>query len=186
MSIRIIGGELKGRKLVTVAGNKTRPTSDRVRESIFNILGDDVGDACVLDLYAGTGAMGIEALSRGAKWVLFAEYHKAALAALAMNIKKCCLENRTNVINWNLRDNLKILQSHKPAFDLAFIDPPYHQDMIQPTLAHLARSQCLANGARLAVEHSPREPIPENRPEFEVADRRRYGKTLVSFLIYMV
>ena len=186
MSIRIIGGELKGRKLVTVAGKETRPTSNRVRESIFNILGNCVQDACVLDLYAGTGAMGIEALSRGAKWAFFAEGQRAALAALAKNIKSCSLENRTNTIKCNILDNLKILQSHRAAFDLVFIDPPYNQDLIQPTLAHLARSQCLANGARLAVEHSPREPIPENRPEFEVADRRRYGKTLVSFLIYMV
>ena len=186
MSIRIIGGELKGRKLVTVAGNKTRPTSDRVRESIFNILGDTVRDACVLDLYAGTGAMGIEALSRGAKSVFFAEDHKTALAELANNIKKCSLENRTRTIKWNIRDNLNILQSHRPAFNLVFIDPPYNEDLIRPTLSHLARSQCLVNGARLSVEHSPREPIPANRPEFEMTDQRRYGKTLVSFLIYMV
>ena len=186
MGIRIIGGSLKGRKLVTVAGKKTRPTSDRVRESIFNILGDTVRGTCVLDLYAGTGAMGIEALSRGAKLVFFAEDHKTALAALVKNIKKCSLENRTHTIKWNILDNLNILQSHRPAFDLVFIDPPYNQDMVQPTLFHLARSQSLANGARLAIEHSPREPIPENRPEFELTDRRRYGKTLVSFLIYMV
>jgi len=186
VTIRIIGGELKGRKLLTVAGKQTRPTSDRVRESIFDILGDTVRDACVLDLYAGTGAMGIEALSRGAKWVLFAENHKAALAALAKNIKKCSLENRIRIVRCNILDNLNILQLHGAAFDLVFIDPPYNQEMIQPTLSHLAQSQCLANGARLAIEHSPREPIPEDQPEFEVADRRRYGKTLVSFLIYMV
>jgi 16S rRNA (guanine966-N2)-methyltransferase len=186
VTIRIIGGELKGRKLLTVAGKQTRPTSDRVRESIFNILGDTVRNACVLDLYAGTGAMGIEALSRGAKWAVFAENHKAALAALAENIKKCSLENRTRTFRWNILDNLNILQLHRAAFDLAFIDPPYNQGMIQPTLSHLVRSRCLVNGARLAIEHSPREPIPVDRPEFEVADRRRYGKTLVSFLIYMV
>jgi 16S rRNA (guanine966-N2)-methyltransferase len=186
LSIRIIGGELKGRKLVTVAGKETRPTSDRVRESIFNILGDTVRDACVLDLYAGTGAMGIEALSRGAKRVSFAEDHKAALAALAKNIKICSLESRTNTIKWNIQNNLNILKSHRSTFDLVFIDPPYNKDMIQPTLSHLARSQCLVNGARLVIEHSPREPIPENRPEFEMTDQRRYGKTLVSFLIYML
>ncbi|MGD8990815.1 MAG: 16S rRNA (guanine(966)-N(2))-methyltransferase RsmD [Desulfobacterales bacterium] len=186
MSIRIIAGELKGRKLVTVAGKETRPTSDRVRESVFNILGNCVQGARVLDLYAGTGAMGIEALSRGAKWALFAEGQRAALAALAKNIKICSLENRTNILKCNILDNLKIIQSHSPAFDLVFIDPPYNEDMIQPTLSHLARSQCLVKGARLAIEHSPREPIPENQPEFAMADQRRYGKTLVSFLIYML
>jgi 16S rRNA (guanine966-N2)-methyltransferase len=186
LTIRVVGGELKGRKLVTVAGKETRPTSDRVRESIFNILGDTVRGACVLDLYAGTGAMGIEALSRGAKWVFFAEDHKAALAALAKNIEKCSLVNRTRTIKWNILDNLNIFQAHEPAFDLVFIDPPYNKNMIQPTLFHLALSRCLVNGARLAIEHSPREPIPENRPEFEMARQRRYGKTLVSFLTYMV
>ena len=186
MSIRIIGGELKGRKLVTVAGQETRPTSDRVRESIFNILGDSVRNASVLDLYAGTGAMGIEALSRGAKRVVFAEVHKTALSALAKNIKKCSLENTTRTINWNIQNNLNILRLHKPAVDLVFMDPPYNKNMIQPTLSHLAQSRCLANGARLAIEHSPREPFSENQPEFKISDRRRYGKTLVSFLIYML
>ena len=186
MSIRIIGGELKGRKLVTVAGKETRPTADRVRESIFNIIGDFVRNARVLDLYAGTGAMGLEALSRGAKLVFFVENHKTALAALAKNIKKCSLENKTGTIRWNILDNLTILQSHRPAFDLVFIDPPYNKDMIRPTLSHLARCQCLANGAHLAIEHSPLEPVPANRPEFEMDDQRRYGKTLVSFLIYML
>ena len=109
MSIRIIGGELKGRKLVTVAGKETRPTADRVRESIFNIIGDFVRNARVLDLYAGTGAMGLEALSRGAKLVFFVENHKTALAALAKNIKKCSLENKTGTISWNILDNLTIL-----------------------------------------------------------------------------
>ena len=186
MTIRIIGGELKGRKLVTVAGKETRPTADRVREAIFNILSDSVRGSRVLDLYAGTGAMGIEALSRGARLVFFAEDHKAALAALAKNIKKCSLEDKTHTIKWNIRDNLNILKSYRAAFNLVFIDPPYNQAMIQPTLSHLARSQCLANGARIAVEHSPREPIPEKRPEFQMADQRRFGKTLVSFLIYML
>ncbi|MBW2431112.1 MAG: 16S rRNA (guanine(966)-N(2))-methyltransferase RsmD [Deltaproteobacteria bacterium] len=186
MSIRIIGGELKGRKLVTVPGIETRPTADRVRESIFNILGDRVRGACVLDLYAGTGAMGIEALSRGAQFAYFADDHKTALAALAKNLNRCSLENRAKTIKWNICDNLNILRSHPSAFNLVFIDPPYNRDLVQPTLSNLASSQCLANGARLALEHSPLEPIAKNRPEFDIADQRRYGKTLVSFLIYML
>jgi len=186
MAIRIIGGDLKGRKLVTVRGLKTRPTADRVRESIFNILGNSVRAARVLDLYAGTGAMGIEALSRGAKSVLFADDHKAALAALEKNIKTCSLENRVDTIKWNVFKNLNIIRSHRPAFNLVFLDPPYNKNMIQPTLSNLGRSRCLENGSRLALEHSPLEPIPETLPGFKISDQRRYGKTLVSFLIYMV
>lgn len=186
MTIRIIGGELKGRKLVTVRGLKTRPTADRVRESIFNILGNSVRAARVLDLYAGTGAMGIEALSRGAESVLFADDHKAALTAIEKNIKACSLENRAGTIKWNVFKNLNIIRSHRPAFNLVFLDPPYNKNMIQPTLSNLSRSRCLENDSRLALEHSPLEPIPEALPGFKISDQRRYGKTLVSFLIYMV
>ena len=186
MTIRIIGGDLKGRKLVTVRGLKTRPTADRVRESIFNILGNSVRAARVLDLYAGTGAMGIEALSRGAESVLFADDHGAALAALEKNIKTCSLQSRANMIKWNLLNNLNFIRSHRPAFNLVFLDPPYNKNMIQPTLSNLGISQCLENGSRLALEHSPLEPIPENLPGFKMSDQRRYGKTLVSFLIFMV
>jgi 16S rRNA (guanine966-N2)-methyltransferase len=186
LSIRIIGGELKGRKLVTVAGKDTRPTTDRVRESIFNILGDCVRGTRVLDLYAGTGAMGIEALSRGAQFVLFADSQKTALSALTKNLKTCLLERRSITIKWNILKDLNILRTHRPGFDLVFIDPPYNTDMIQPTLTHLGSSQRLVNGARLVIEHSPLEPLPANQPEFELADQRRYGKTLVSFLFYML
>ena len=186
MTIRIIGGELKGRKLATVRGLKTRPTTDRVRESIFNILGNRIRGARVLDLYAGTGAMGIEALSRGAESVLFADDHKGALAALEKNINTCSLQDRSSTIKWNVFNNLNILRSHSPAFNLVFLDPPYDQHMIQPTLSNLVTSQCLESGSRLVVEHAQREPIPEKLPEFKISDQRRYGKTLVSFLIYMV
>ena len=186
MTIRIIGGELKGRKLATVRGIKTRPTSDRVRESIFNILGDRVRGARVLDLYAGTGAMGIEALSRGAESVLFADHHRAALVALEKNIKACSLQSRAKLVRWDLLNNLNIISSHRPAFNLVFLDPPYNKNMIQPTLSNLGISQSLEKGSRLVLEHSPLEPIPENLPGFKISDQRRYGKTLVSFLIFML
>jgi 16S rRNA (guanine966-N2)-methyltransferase len=186
LTIRIIGGELKGRKLATVHGIKTRPTAERVRESIFNILADSVRGTRILDLFAGTGAMGIEALSRGAEFVLFADDHKAALSALSKNIKTCLLQNRAETIKWNILKNLNIIRSRRPGFNLVFIDPPYNKDMILPTLSNLAMSQCLETQARLIIEHSPLEPIPENLPGFITSRQRRYGKTLVSFLTYMV
>ena len=186
MALRIIGGELKGRKLVTVPGMRTRPTADRVRESIFNILDDRVRNATILDLFAGTGAMGIEALSRGAESVVFADDKPAALDTLKKNIKSCSLENRTRTIKWNILKNLNILRTQESVFNLVFIDPPYDKTMVQPTLSNLVRSQCLANGATVVIEHSTMEPIPENPPGFNISDQRRYGKTLVSFLISML
>jgi 16S rRNA (guanine966-N2)-methyltransferase len=186
MTIRVIGGELKGRKLATVPGIQTRPTADRVRESIFNILDFRVQDASVLDLFAGTGAMGIEALSRGAETVVFADDNPTALNALKKNIKNCSVENRSRTLQWNILKNLDILRSYKPAFNLVFIDPPYDKRMVQPTLLNLGLSRCLGNGAMVVLEHSILEPIPEDLAGFNVADQRRYGKTLVSFLTCMV
>jgi 16S rRNA (guanine966-N2)-methyltransferase len=186
MTIRIIGGELKSRKLVTVSGRQTRPTADRVRESIFNILGDRVPNALVLDLFAGTGAMGIEALSRGAESVLFADNDKRALTALEKNVKACSLESRAKIIKWNILKNLNITRSFQHTFNLVFIDPPYNQNLIEPTLLNLGKSQCIENGACVAIEHSPQEPIPEKDERFKISNQRRYGKTLVSFLFYML
>ena len=186
MTLRIIGGELKGRKLVSVPGMQTRPTADRVRESIFNILGASVGGALVLDLFAGTGAMGIEALSRRAESAVFADNDKTALTALAKNIKVCSLESRTNIIKWNLLKNLNIICAFPSAFNLVFIDPPYNKNMIQRTLSNLAKSRCLDNGARVVIEHAPQELISVKDKNFKISDQRRYGKTLVSFLIYMI
>jgi 16S rRNA (guanine966-N2)-methyltransferase len=186
MAIRIIGGELKGRKLVAVPGRQTRPTADRVRESMFNILGDRVRDALVLDLFAGTGAMGIEALSRGAGSVLFADNDKRALTALGKNVKVCSLASRAKIIKWDILKNLNITTAFQHAFNLVFIDPPYNKNMIQSTLSNLDKSKCIENGACVAIEHSPQEPIPEKDKRFKISDQRRYGKTLVSFLFYML
>jgi 16S rRNA (guanine966-N2)-methyltransferase len=130
--------------------------------------------------------MGIEALSRGADSVLFADDNKAALAALEKNIKICSLENRAKSIKWNIFNNLNIIRSYTPAFNLIFLDPPYNKNMIQPTLSNLDISRCLENPSQLTIEHSPKERIPKNLTRFKISDQRRYGKTLVSFLIYMV
>ena len=186
MALRIIGGNLKGRKLFAAPGMQTRPTADRVREAIFNILSDRIRGARVLDLFAGTGAMGIEALSRGAKSVLFAEREKPALIALEKNIKRCSLEHSTQIIKWDILNNLNMISSFQPGFNLVFIDPPYNQKMVQPTLSNLDKSRCLENGARVVIEHSFQESISGTDQRFEICDQRRYGKTLVSFLIYML
>jgi 16S rRNA (guanine966-N2)-methyltransferase len=108
------------------------------------------------------------------------------LTALAKNIKMCALENRANIIKWNILKNLNIICSFPAAFNLVFIDPPYNKNMIQLTLSNLAKSRCLENGARVAIEHSPRETISLKDQYFKICDQRRYGKTLVSFLIYMI
>jgi len=186
LQLRIIGGELKGRKLISIRGLHTRPTSDRTREAIFNILGSRVHGAMVLDLFAGTGALGIESISRCAEHVFFIDMHKRAISVLRRNIEAFSLEKKTTVIQWNILKNLDCIQSIDHAVDLAFMDPPYNKHLIEPSLFNLHRSGCLASGARLIVEHSQFEPMPQSELPFELVDQRRYGKTLVSFLDYVL
>ncbi len=181
MPLRIIAGELRGRRLAAVPGILTRPTADRTRESIFNILGHAVRDAQVLDLFAGTGAYGIEALSRGAAAAVFVEIGRQALSVLQSNLAACRLADRSRVIRWDAGRNLNCLRVGCGPFHLAFMDPPYHAGLVTPALQHLAQTRCMSPGAMIVVEHDDREPVAAAEP-YALADRRRYGKTVVSFL----
>lgn len=184
--MRIIGGKFKGRKLRSVRGTGTRPTADRTREAIFNIIAFEVRDARVLDLFAGTGALGLEALSRGAQSAVFIDISRQSLSVLGENLADLSLESPNRAIRWDLTHNLNCLLSMPQAFDLVFLDPPYNKNLIIPALDHLHLSQSLENGARIIVEHSQLEPVEPGRLPFEVVDQRRYGKTLVSFFNYVV
>jgi 16S rRNA (guanine966-N2)-methyltransferase len=186
MALRIIAGELKSRKLRSVPGIKTRPTADRIREAIFNILAFQIRNSCVLDLFAGTGAFGIEALSRGADKAVFVDIDNDSISMLQDNINSLCLASRTKIIRWDPTKNLDCLPSLGATFDLVFMDPPYNKKMIAPSLFNLHRSRSMVNGTRLTVEHSNREPLITDQLPFEITDQRRYGKTLVSFLKYVI
>jgi len=186
MGLRIIGGALKGKRLYSVHDMSIRPTADRLRESIFNILSQRVLDAVVLDLFAGTGALGIEALSRGAESAVFVDNRKEALSVLRRNIDSCMLDQKANIVKWNIKQNLNCIRSKKQHFDLIFLDPPYDKNLIKPTLSNLDESHSLKNEACIVVEHSLFEPIPTDLFAFDLLDQRKYGKTLVSFLNYMI
>ena len=186
MALRIIAGEFKGRKLRSVHGTKTRPTANRIREAIFNILAFQIHNCCVLDLFAGTGAYGIEALSRGAKKAVFVDIDRDSISVLEANIKGLSLESRAKIIRWDLTKNLNCLLPLGIGFNLVFLDPPYNKKMILPTLSNLLTSQSMANDARLIVEHSNRESLVTDQLPLKIIDQRRYGKTLVSFLLYVI
>jgi 16S rRNA (guanine966-N2)-methyltransferase len=181
MALRVIAGELKGRRLRSVPGPGTRPTADRTREAVFSILGPAVRGAHVLDLFAGTGACGIEAMSRGAASAVFLEIGREALRVLEANLAACGLSDRCRVIRRNAAADLKCLKAAGPAFDLVFVDPPYGAGMIAPALSQLLGARCLAPQARVVVEHGAGELEGGAAPPYVLRDRRRYGKTLVSF-----
>ena len=180
--MRVIGGRLKGRRLISPAGMLTRPTADRIRESIFNILADRPVNQHVLDLFAGTGALGIEALSRGAATAVFIDQAKAAMTAIQRNIEQLNLDRSTRVIRWNVRRNLNCLRAEPASIDLVFMDPPYDTDAVAPALHSLASCGVLAPGALIVIEHSLREDLPTTVDRLTLRDQRRFGRTLVSFM----
>ena len=186
MSLRIISGSLKGKKLHTVRGMKVRPTADRLRESVFNILASRPQNAIVLDLFAGTGALGIEALSRGAEYAVFIDSSREALAVITRNIEASALGDRAKIIKWDIARNLDCIKSFNPAFNLVFIDPPYNRNQINSSLINLFKSGSLAAGACVVLEQAAAEPLKVDPEAFAIDDQRKYGKTLVSFLSCVV
>lgn len=178
--MRIIAGEFRGRRLAAVKG-RIRPTSDRVREAIFNVLGPLVVEAEVLDLFAGTGALSLEALSRGARDAVLVEDQGTALNILRRNIKALGLGSRTRVLPLPVSKALKKLAGQEEQFNLVFLDPPYERGLALKTLLALQGAGLLLPEARIMAEHSQRETLPEEVGRLQLSQCRRYGDTQVAF-----
>ncbi len=174
--MRIVGGEMRGRKLRAVPGDSTRPTSDRVRQSLFDLLGQRMDGLAVLDLYAGTGAMALEAISRGAARAALIESDARACGVIHGNVADLRLEDRCQVIRDELPGALARLRQK---FDLVFSDPPYALRASQAVLDGLSANDLLAPGARVVLEMDRREADPVCPQRLRVADDRRYGDTRV-------
>lgn len=184
--MRIISGKYRGKKLYAFDGRNIRPTADRLREAVFNIVSSLVQDAVVLDLFAGTGAFGLEAVSRGARSAVFIDNHTDAIRLVKKNIHACGVAALTRVVKWDIARNLNCLKEAHPGFDLVFLDPPYRNDLIRPALLHLHESRAVQTEARIIIEHSTREPLPIDLDSFRMEDQRKYGKSLVSFFKYVL
>lgn len=158
---------------------RVRPTSDRVRESVFGILGDRVIGARVLDLFAGVGALGLEALSRGAETAVFVDNHPDSLAAIRRNIQTLGLETSTRLVRRDLMRGLGNWTEETP-FDLVFLDPPYGKKLVERALTGVLRVGLVASGAWAVAEFATRdEVIPPD--DWTLTDRRQYGGTVVAF-----
>jgi 16S rRNA (guanine966-N2)-methyltransferase len=181
-SMRIIAGAFKGRRLAPVKG-RIRPTAAKVREAIFNILGPGVSGVRVLDLFAGTGALGIEALSRGAAAAVFVEEHPEALTVLRRNLVDLGLADRTTVWPLPVATALKKLAGRGERYGLVFLDPPYGGGVAAAALSTLASLKLLLPGARVVVEHSRRESLPEVCGPLTLFSVRRYGDTQAAFYL---
>ncbi|HTL36330.1 MAG TPA: 16S rRNA (guanine(966)-N(2))-methyltransferase RsmD [Kofleriaceae bacterium] len=176
--MRIVGGDLRGRVLQAPAGMDTRPTSEKVREAIFNILPDMV-DREVLDVFAGSGALGLEALSRGAEFATFIEKSRTAAQVLRANIDKLKLGDRTKVVSGDALTLVKRPLAQRP-YSLVFIDPPYKSDLAVRAATAFSRVD-LDSDAIVVIEHDRSHVPPETLGSLLRTDQRTYGDTMVSF-----
>ncbi|HET7090721.1 MAG TPA: 16S rRNA (guanine(966)-N(2))-methyltransferase RsmD [Anaerolineae bacterium] len=177
--MRVISGTAKGRKLKAVPGDTTRPVTDRVKEAVFGIIGANVRDARFLDLFAGTGSVGIEALSRGAREAVFVEKERLALDAIRFNLEHTRLSARARVVR---SDVFGFLRGNPQAFEYIYVAPPQYRDLWLAVLGALdARPGWLADDGEIVVQIDPREYQETALEHFEPIDRRRYGTTLVVF-----
>ena len=176
--VRVTGGELRGFQLAEPGGARLRPTSARVREAIFNVLAARIEDASVLDLFAGTGALGIEALSRGASRAVFVENHRGSARAIVQSLARAHLAESGSVVRGALQGALDSLDG---PFDLIFLDPPYDSDQASPTLSVLG--PLLTPGGLVVYEHRSRYNPPERPLGLTLTDRRVYGDTAVAFFV---
>ena len=175
---RVIAGSARGRRLVAPKGQDTRPTSDKVRGAVMNLLGQFFEGGEVLDLYAGTGALALEALSRGFARAVCVETAPAAADAIRRNAEVCGFADRVEVRQGRVEDVLPRLSPGR--FALAFVDPPYHQG---PEAALAIVERALAPGARVVAEHDARRPPPDRIGALALEDRRAYGDTGISIYV---
>lgn len=174
--MRIISGTARGRSLVAPAGMNTRPTQDHVRESLFNIIRWDVQDAQVLDLFAGTGALSLEALSRGAEHAVLIDMDRAACDAIKKNMEATRLSDSCRLISRDYRQAMDQLAREGAKFDVVFIDPPYKMENTGEMCAALYDKGLLAERFLIVVEHK-RGLAPLLDERFEAFDLRKYGET---------
>ena len=182
--LRIVGGTAGGRRLVAPKGS-ARPTTDRVKEALFNVLGAGVVDAAVLDLYAGSGALGIEALSRGAHSAVFVDDDQAAVDAIVSNVLSTGFADDTRVMRMPvarfLDSVVRPVANTGASFDLVFLDPPYDTTTaeVEAALGALGASGCLNPGCRVVVERARASEPPGFPPGWETEFQRGYGDTLL-------
>ena len=181
--MRVIGGHDRGRRLQAPRGLRTRPTADRVRVTLFDVLGPAVVGARVLDLFAGTGAVGIEALSRGAARVVLVERDQSALRALRGNLAALGASRATaRVLAGDVLHLLPILGAEEGPFDLVFIDPPYATSLAARTLEALAAARVCHDGSEVVVQHSTRTVLPAVPGLVTHRRPRRFSDTALTFL----
>lgn len=180
--MRVIAGKYRSRTLRSLKGQMLRPTSDRLRETLFNILGATVGGATFVDLYAGTGAVGIEALSRGARHAIFVEQHAPAVALIRRNLESLGIGAEAEILGVNAARAIERLEARRVHAQFIFLDPPYAANIeYECALDILGESPLVAPDGRVIVEHLRKRELPERAGELELARVVEQGDAALSF-----
>jgi 16S rRNA (guanine966-N2)-methyltransferase len=180
--MRIISGQNRGQRIQTLRGAQLRPTSDQMRETLFDVLGPNVRDSRFLDAYAGSGAVGLEALSRGAKEVVFVEYHRAAIGLIRKNLAALKMEDGFYLMNTKMLTAIERLDEEGSSFDFIFLDPPYSEAReYHHVLRQLGRSRLVTPTTFVIAEHSRHYFLEEKYNRLERTRRIRHGDTQLTF-----
>jgi 16S rRNA (guanine(966)-N(2))-methyltransferase RsmD len=180
--MRIIAGTLRGLRLRTLKGGNLRPTTDQLRETLFDVLGPRVVDATFLDAYAGTGAVGIEAVSRGARDVVFIEHHRAAAQLIRQNLAALKIDSGYALLNCDVLKGLERLEGESEHFDIVFLDPPYEEIReYHHTLRRLARSSLVGPASIVIAEHSRHVELEEHYLGLHRSRLLRHGDAQLAF-----
>lgn len=183
--MRVIAGIARGRKLLGPEGDAvTRPTLDRVKESIFSIIQNYIQDAVVVDVFSGTGSLGIEAASRGAEKCYLIDRNKVTFSYLSQNVQNLKFEDICTCVNGDSYENLKKLGKKGIKFDIIFIDPPYAKEMIPPAISIVEEQESLKRDGIIVCKIDSSEEIYEGGKKIELVDKRKYGNTTVLFYKY--
>lgn len=180
--MKVIGGQAKGRKLFVPREAQLRITSDRTKESLFNIL-PSVKGKVFLDIFAGSGNVGIEAMSRGAARVVFVEENVTMVTAITKNISSCGFREKYDVIKKSFDKGIRLLAKREETFDIIFADPPYEKGLVNNALDTMSKYELIAEGGVIIFEHSFREKCKEEYESIVLKDQRRYGDTMLSFFL---
>lgn len=180
--MRVISGNLRGTKLYTLEGQNTRPTLDRVKESIFNIIQNDIEDAEILDLFAGSGAIGLEFLSRGARNAVLCDKSKDAIEIIKRNVQKTHMEEKTQILNLDFETCLDKVKNRQ--FDIIYIDPPYVTKYILKSIEKIIAQENLKKEGIMILETDDEQRILREieSEEVRIVDKRKYGRATIIFL----
>lgn len=178
---RIISGTVGGIRLDAPSGLKTRPTADRAKEALFSILGEFSSEDVVLDIYSGSGSLGLEALSRGAKKCYFIDRNPKSAAVIRKNIEKCGLPDKSEIIRGDSFKTIEHLKSEGLMFNVVFMDPPYGHGLVPLTIEKIGEADIIDSDGVIIAEHEPEGEPPDMISGFVKYDTRGYGTVRFSF-----